>query len=110
MSADFADSDFERAHLFLRVDARKEEHRMPDQSDNQLLHTLGQSAARLQRSPRKIRDLIDNGELEAVHEGRSLRVVVASEDALVERLRQQEVERRAAKAKAKGQPAIPATP
>ena len=67
----------------------------------QLLHTIAQAAERLQRSSRKIHYLISEGALEAVHDGRSVRVVVASEDAYVEHLRQREAERRAAKAATK---------
>jgi hypothetical protein len=66
---------------------------MPDE----LLHKIEQSAERLQRSIRKINYLIEEGELEAVHDGRSVLVVVSSEDRYVERLRQREAERRAAK-------------
>jgi hypothetical protein len=79
---------------------------------NPLLHKIEQTAERLQRSPRKVHYLIAEGELEVVHDGRSVRVVVASEDAYVERLRQRETARRAAKAEAKtkGRPAIPSTP
>jgi hypothetical protein len=68
---------------------------------NPLLHKIDQTAERLQRSPRKVHYLIAEGELEVVHDGRSVRVVVASEDAYVERLRQREIERRAAKDEAK---------
>jgi hypothetical protein len=78
-----------------------------------LLHKIEQTAERLQRSPRKVHYLIAEGELEVVHDGRSVRIVVASEDAYVERLRQRETVRRAAKTEAKteakGRPAIPST-
>jgi hypothetical protein len=74
---------------------------MSDQSDNPLLRKRGQTANRLQCSIRKVDYLIEAGELEAVHQGRSKRIIAASEDAYVERLRQREIGRRAAKAESK---------
>ena len=67
----------------------------------QLLHKIQQPADRLQCSPRQVHYLIDDGELEVVHINRSVRVVIASEDAYLARLRIREPKRRAAKAAAK---------
>jgi hypothetical protein len=75
----------------------------------QLLHKVQQTADRLQCSPRQVHYLIGDGELEVVHINRAVRVVVASEDAYLERLRQREPRRRAAKAAAKAK-ALTTTP
>ena len=82
---------------------------MTDQTDDdklppkKLLHKIDQTSARLQCSIRQTYNLIDEKELEVVHIGRAVRVVVASEDAYLDRLRQREAARRAEKAAAKAE-------
>jgi excisionase family DNA binding protein len=78
---------------------------MSAQSDSPLLHKREQTAERLQCSVRKVEYLVEDGELEAVHSGRSMRILVASEDKYVEKLRQREIARRAAKAENKAKAA-----
>jgi hypothetical protein len=82
---------------------------MTDQTDDdklppqKLLHKIEQTSARLQCSIRQTYNLIDEKELEVVHIGRAVRVVVASEDAYLERLKLREAARRAAKDTAKAE-------
>ena len=70
---------------------------MPNPSDDELLHKVWQTAARLQCSERYVWGLAEEGELEMVHIGRAARIIVTSEDAYVERLRKRGAARRAAK-------------
>ena len=53
----------------------------------QLLHKKAQTARRLNISLRQVTVLADRGELELVRDGHAAFVLVASEDAYVERLR-----------------------
>lgn len=84
---------------------------MPSDDSAEVLHKIEQTSSRFQCSPRTVRNLIEAGELEAVHVRRAVRVVVASEDAYLERLQRREAARRAIKAKGKfadGEPTKPA--
>lgn len=77
---------------------------MPNPTDNTegpLLETLQETSDDLTCSVRQTYNLIEEGELEAVHMGRAARIVTASKRAYVERLRQREAERRAARTQVK---------
>ena len=74
---------------------------MPSDDGAEALHKIEQTSNRFQCSPRTVRNLIEAGELQVVHLRRAVRVVVASEDAYLERLQRREAAHRAAK-KAKG--------
>jgi hypothetical protein len=70
----------------------------PTDEEGPPLRKIKDVARRLTMSERQIYHLIDRGELEAVHEGRSVFVTASSERDYVERLRQRAAARRAAKA------------
>jgi hypothetical protein len=76
------------------------------------LHKIPETSARFRCSERYTWDLIEAGELDVIRHGRAVRVTVASENRYLEKQRQREIERRAAKAAAKtrGQPIRSASP